>query len=161
MATLFDDSSFLNGTNAPYIVELYERYLANPNSVDESWKNCFAMLAEETISVQGEVRSASWAPRPSRIIGQSAAKTAAAATTGNTEAASQEDIRRATLDSLRAIMLIRAYRIRGRLKANLDPLQLAAPEPAPEPTGQGSRTSRGWHANRTGRGAVFLRTSKP
>ena len=34
------------------------------------------------------------------------------------------DMRAATLDSLRAVMLIRAYRIRGHLIANLDPLAL-------------------------------------
>ena len=34
------------------------------------------------------------------------------------------DIRAATLDSLRAVMLIRAYRIRGHLIADLDPLAL-------------------------------------
>ena len=34
-------------------------------------------------------------------------------------------MRAATLDSLRAIMMIRAYRMRGHLKANLDPLGIA------------------------------------
>jgi len=35
-----------------------------------------------------------------------------------------DDMRAATLDSLRAVMLIRAYRIRGHLIADLDPLSL-------------------------------------
>ncbi|MBL8770364.1 MAG: 2-oxoglutarate dehydrogenase E1 component, partial [Phenylobacterium sp.] len=39
--------------------------------------------------------------------------------------ASVDEVRAATLDSLRAIMMIRAYRMRGHLKANLDPLGIA------------------------------------
>ena len=30
--------SYLFGSNAPYIEELYENFLENPNSVDEKWK---------------------------------------------------------------------------------------------------------------------------
>ena len=41
-------------------------------------------------------------------------------------------VRAATLDSLRAIMMIRAYRMRGHLAADLDPLRLKAPESHPE-----------------------------
>ncbi len=39
-------------------------------------------------------------------------------------AISDEDLRRATRDSLRALMMIRAFRMRGHLHANLDPLGL-------------------------------------
>src|SRR5579875_2084634 len=39
-------------------------------------------------------------------------------------AAPAQDVRAATLDSVRAIMMIRAFRIRGHLQANLDPLGL-------------------------------------
>src|SRR3546814_6011183 len=46
--------------------------------------------------------------------------------------ASSEQIRQATLDSIRAIMLIRAYRMRGHLLADLDPLKLNKPLPHPE-----------------------------
>ncbi|MHB1109993.1 MAG: 2-oxoglutarate dehydrogenase E1 component, partial [Devosia sp.] len=38
----------------------------------------------------------------------------------------------ATRDSIHAIMMIRAYRMRGHLHADLDPLKLKAEEPAPE-----------------------------
>ena len=38
----------------------------------------------------------------------------------------------ATRDSIHAIMMIRAYRMRGHLHADLDPLHMRAPEPAPE-----------------------------
>ena len=38
MATEFDESSFLNGANAPFIAELYDRYQSDPASVDTSWR---------------------------------------------------------------------------------------------------------------------------
>src|ERR1700712_2749052 len=41
---------------------------------------------------------------------------------GKKPEAAPVEVRAATLDSVRAIMLIRAYRIRGHLQANLDPL---------------------------------------
>ena len=43
-----------------------------------------------------------------------------------------EQLRQATKDSLRALMLIRAYRIRGHLMADLDPLGLQKEEVHPE-----------------------------
>ena len=51
------------------------------------------------------------------------AKTVAAAT-----GASEADIHRAAQDSIRAMMLIRTYRVRGHLGADLDPLGLAKRE---------------------------------
>ena len=56
----------------------------------------------------------------------------AKAVEGKAPGASAEAVRAATLDSLRAIMMIRAYRMRGHLAANLDPLGLEPPKPAPE-----------------------------
>ena len=41
--------------------------------------------------------------------------------------ATQDEIRAAAHDSVRALMLIRTYRIRGHLHANLDPLGLEPP----------------------------------
>jgi len=45
---------------------------------------------------------------------------------------SWSDVQQATRDSIRALMLIRAYRIRGHLAANLDPLGLEPPREHPE-----------------------------
>ena len=39
---------------------------------------------------------------------------------------SAEDVRKATMDSVRALMMIRAYRMRGHLHAKLDPLGIAS-----------------------------------
>ena len=45
---------------------------------------------------------------------------------------SDADVRNAVLDSVRALMLIRAYRIRGHLAADLDPLGITEKKPHPE-----------------------------
>ncbi len=132
MATLLDDSGLLNGANAPYIAELYERWLDDPGAVDESWRGCFAGLSEDGAAARGDVRGASWAPRTAGIVGAPDPEAPPAGAGAAPAPADAAEARRATLDSLRAIMLIRAYRIRGHLKARLDPLDLAAPEPHPE-----------------------------
>ena len=131
-------SSFLSGANETYIAELYERYLRNPNSVDPEWVELFRDLKDGPSEIGGELRGASWAPRTGRVIGVNGQypglsdATAAAAMARQPEApayypmaaASAEQIRRATMDSIRALMLIRAYRVRGHLHATLDPLGL-------------------------------------
>ena len=37
----FLDNSYLFGGNAPFIEELYEKYLANPDSVPDEWRDYF------------------------------------------------------------------------------------------------------------------------
>ena len=44
----------------------------------------------------------------------------------------QDTVKQATKDSVRAIMLIRAYRIRGHLISSLDPLSLLKKDEHPE-----------------------------
>ena len=41
MSTDFLDLSFLNGANAPFMAELYARYLGDPSAVDSSWRRYF------------------------------------------------------------------------------------------------------------------------
>ena len=55
--------NFLSGPNAPFIEELYAKYLSDPNSVDESWQNFFADLSEEAAMAAKDLRGASWSPR--------------------------------------------------------------------------------------------------
>ncbi|MFX8114467.1 hypothetical protein ABTL09_19805, partial [Acinetobacter baumannii] len=51
-----------------------------------------------------------------------------AAAPATATAPSREDVTRAAADSIRAMMLIRTYRVRGHLAANLDPLGLSKRE---------------------------------
>jgi 2-oxoglutarate dehydrogenase E1 component len=143
----FATTSFLYGGNASYIEDLHARYEQDPTSVDAEWRAFFASLGESKESVRKNAEGASWS-RPDWPItpngelvaaldgnwGDTAKKVekrieakAATVSAGIT----QEQLQQATRDSVRAIMMIRAYRMRGHLHANLDPLGLAK-EPDPE-----------------------------
>ena len=118
-----DGTTFLTGANAGFIVELYTRYLENPASVDESWGRFFSEMKDELPTVLTEMRGPSWGRSAPPMIGNGAT----IAPELNTEA-----LRRATNDSIRALQLIRAYRVRGHLEADLDPLGLEKRGPYPE-----------------------------
>ncbi|HEX4194805.1 MAG TPA: 2-oxoglutarate dehydrogenase E1 component, partial [Stellaceae bacterium] len=122
-------SSFLTGHNADYIAELHARYLEDPTSVDESWRQFFSELQDEPDSVEMDVTGPGWGrPVPTQIVNGHAAPlngNGAALTNGHAVAAVlPPDAHQAALDSLRAMNLIRAFRVRGHLIADLDPLGL-------------------------------------
>lgn len=111
--------SYLFGSNAPYIEELYENYLDNPHSVGEVWQQYFRELAAQPGAVERDV-----AHYP---IQQSFANLAKrqniAAVTGNID----ENLLQKQIAVLR---LISAYRIQGSGAAKLDPLGLKKPRNA-------------------------------
>jgi 2-oxoglutarate dehydrogenase E1 component len=142
------ESSFLYGSNAPYIEALYEQFLRDPRSVDAEWQSLFAQLNDQR-AAQGMNGKAAWAPswgRPELLKvpeeppppGAKGAKPAAAKeakpASATPAAADPAIIRKAAQDTLRASMLIHAYRVRGHLEANLDPLNLEKKEPHAELT---------------------------
>src|SRR5207248_9475107 len=63
-----EQTSFLFGANAPFIEELYARFLEDPSRVDDDWRTFFEALAEQKGDVLAEVRGASWAPNGARVI---------------------------------------------------------------------------------------------
>ena len=129
-----DKNTFLTGTNAAFIAELYARYLDYPQSVDASWRGFFAELGEEPKAFLREMEGPGWGDKRGQIIAKGhQAALPAPATNGHGVAAAEshaalaelpQDARQATLDSIRAMTLIRAYRVRGHLIADLDPLGL-------------------------------------
>ncbi|APE44348.1 2-oxoglutarate dehydrogenase E1 component [Sulfitobacter alexandrii] len=136
----FQASSFLEGQNAEYLEQMYARYANDPAAVDEAWAAFFKAMGDEDSAVKAEAAGPSWArsdwppapagddigaltgvwpdPVEARAAGD---KIAAKAQEKGVEVSNQQ-IRAAVLDSVRALMLIRAYRIRGHLAAELDPL---------------------------------------
>jgi 2-oxoglutarate dehydrogenase E1 component len=136
---VLSETSFLYGGNAAFVEGLHEQWLKDPKSVDVSWQAFFATLPAES----GEAKlawTAKSAPlaRPDwlsaldgmwpAVEAKIGAKIASGTTPVAGPSASEADLRKATLDSLHAIMMIRAYRMRGHLRANLDPLHLAVVE---------------------------------
>ena len=133
---ILEATSFLSGTNAIFVERLYEAYLADPNSVDQSWRDYFAGLGERNLTAnqlgQGPAFARGKAPAlptdditlaltgqtppPTPKKGAPAGKPAAAADpAAATEAAKQ---------SIHAVQMIRAYRMIGHFEADLDPLGL-------------------------------------
>jgi 2-oxoglutarate dehydrogenase E1 component len=136
----FAQTAFLYGGNAPYIEDLYARYQQDPKSVDAEWQAFFGGLKDEGATVAKNARGASW-KRPNWPVAQNGELVSAL--DGNwaqvetalgdkikTKAQakgveiSQAEVMQATRDSVRALMMIRAYRMRGHLHAKLDPLGL-------------------------------------
>jgi 2-oxoglutarate dehydrogenase E1 component len=141
--TAFALSSFLYGGNADYVENLYARYQVDPNSVDAQWQAFFAGLKDTSADVQKNAAGPSWAQPnwPVRANGELIAaldgdwsavekaigdKVKAKAQQKGVEI-SAADVQQATRDSVRALMLIRTYRMRGHFHANLDPLGLEPP----------------------------------
>ena len=141
MSNRLEETSFLSGANAAFVAELYARFLENQSDVDPSWASFFRGLGDEQRAALEDLTGPSWAPRGTRVIGNGKDGNGAAARNGaaaeaapvaNGDIISHEQVRAATIDSIRALMMIRAYRVRGHLEANLDPLGIAEREPHPE-----------------------------
>ena len=122
----------MTGANAAYLADLYARWAEKPDSVDPSMAELFAALNDEARSVLTDATGASWAPRIRGAFGPDPEAPAPAKGAKPGAAADPEATRRAVLDSIRALMLIRSYRVRGHLEAQLDPLGLTKPKPHPE-----------------------------
>ena len=132
-----------SGANAAFLADLYARWASSPGSVDTSFAELFEALNDEARSVLLDAEGASWAkrhisfedapPPPPSPPTKAQARSAAA------PALPDAQQRAAILDSIRALMLIRAYRVRGHLEAKLDPLGLQVPKHHPEldPTSYG------------------------
>ena len=60
---IFEKTSFLQGSNGPFIKDLYLKYLSNPESVPESWVEFFDGLGEDQEIIKKEILGPSWAPR--------------------------------------------------------------------------------------------------
>jgi len=100
--------------DASELIERFRQYASDPQSVDSGWRNLFGNLdveARRWLQARADAQPA----RPVKATSEKPAAT--------------PDARAAALDSMRALMLIRAYRVRGHLEANLDPLRLAVQEP--------------------------------
>jgi len=144
----FSNTSFLYGGNAGYIEEIYAQYEKDPHSVSEDWQAYFADLHDDASDIARNAEGASWkkphwpihangelvsaldgdwpAPAIEKHVGDKIKAHALA----NGEAPDGEHVMRSTRDSVSAIMMIRAYRMRGHLHADLDPLGIAGKKEA-------------------------------
>ena len=116
---IYKKTSFLASNNSSFIEEFYSDYISNPDKLPEGWKSFFDGLKDNEATVLGNIKGPSWAPKKKEkpLIETKKEKKEITDDSKNIVLTEQS-----TKDSVRAIMLIRAYRIRGHLIANLDPL---------------------------------------
>jgi len=131
---ILDATSFLSGANAQFIEQLYAQYQANPDSVDASWRQWFAELGERGLDPAQLGRGPEWR-RDGRL--QFETSDTVGALSGlwparKSAGASEADLNTAAHKSIRAIQLVRAYRVMGHFAADLDPLKLNPKPPTPQ-----------------------------
>ncbi|MCP5361169.1 MAG: 2-oxoglutarate dehydrogenase E1 component [Hyphomicrobiales bacterium] len=123
----------LYSANAVYIAELYEQYLNNPGTVSDDWQEYFASFSGDADAVRN-VTGPSWTRERSQVVGYAPPVLERRKSVGGRRA--QDKIKsteqQASMDAIHAHMLIRAFRVRGHLIANLDPLGLAVRQSHPE-----------------------------
>ena len=129
--TTYKKTSFLAGNNSEFINEFYSDYISDPNSLPESWRKFFEGLSDDEKLVYEDLKGPSWSPgkkirKPKNFLNEDKVSDE------TTKDLNLKSIKQASQDSVRAIMLIRAYRIRGHLIANLDPLSIQKKDEHPE-----------------------------
>ena len=105
-----EKTSFLNKSNSAFIEDMYIRFIENDPNLPGSWKKYFETLDDDIQSVIKEIEGPTWQPKKKKINVRNSPKQY----NKHSEASKNE--------SIKTISLIRAYRIRGHLIANLDPL---------------------------------------
>ncbi len=103
-------SSFLDGSNALYIEELYEQYLTDPNSIDIQWREYFEELAAEN-----ETPDVAHSPIRDAFRGFKTTAPSSAGSVSPHELLLQEK-------QVRVAQLINAYRAHGHKQARFNPL---------------------------------------
>lgn len=149
------DTAFLYGGNAVYIEQLYAQYVEDPTSISADWRDFFDKVGDPAIAATRAAAGPAWSNKnwpkaqsdelisaldgdwakiepvlKAKIEKKQPAGAAPAATPS--APASSANIHQQVQDSIRALMMIRAYRIRGHLAANLDPLGIEVPSAHPE-----------------------------
>ncbi len=112
----YEKTSFLSKSNSTFIEEMYVRFMQKDPNLPDGWKNYFETLDDDIQSIIQEIEGPTWNPKKNKIEIK-------AITKNNIEdKKNSQDIESSKSESIKAIALIRAYRIRGHLIANLDPL---------------------------------------
>ena len=129
---IFKKTSFLAGNNSAFIEEFYADYLRDPKNLPPGWKDFFDGLKDKKETISKTIEGPSWDPRKKLKKKISKKELTEGNKANKEERLNPLLLEEAAKDSVRAIMLIRAFRIRGHLIANLDPLGLMERKEHPE-----------------------------
>ena len=123
-------SAFLGGADPAVIEQLHAQYLRDPDSVDPSWRRIFGGEGGTGGTRSTQERSATVAAQDEQAMGLPEPRPPAASPAESAD--NDGPVQAETIDSIRALMMIRAYRVRGHLIASLDPLGLEGERHHPE-----------------------------
>jgi len=113
--------SLLYGGNAPFLEELYQRFLQDPSSISDDWRAYFQSLN----SGQGELIDMDHAAIRDALVAQTRhGRISAGPELGNVAATASKQVA--------VLQLINAYRFRGHQQAILDPLGIQEQSPIAE-----------------------------
>jgi len=118
-------SSHLYVGNAPFVEDLYERYLSDPTSLDQPWRSYFDALTRENGQGLKDVSHTSIRNKFAEQARQPAPPATAVATRHSLSSVVAEK-------QAAVLRLIRAYRLFGHLRADLDPIRLRPLPPVPD-----------------------------
>ena len=111
------NATFLNKSNSGFIEEMYVKFIEGDPNLPESWRSYFESLDEDLEVISKEIQGPNWSPKKIKINRINL-------NYKNNVPTEKVNADKKVSDSIRAITLIRAYRTRGHLIANLDPLGL-------------------------------------
>ena len=127
----YKKTSFLNKTNSAFIEEMYVRFLNQDPNLADSWKDYFEGIQDEAEVILNDINGPSWKPKGVRINFNSIEKIREK--NGNepkdvSDKFNFQVVANSNKESISAVALIRAYRLRGHLLAKLDPLEMMTTE---------------------------------
>jgi 2-oxoglutarate dehydrogenase E1 component len=132
--------SFLQGNSTEYLENLQTNFSKNTQDLDPQWQKFFNTIGD--VNLEGQA-GPSWTRPDWPLVNYEEFETnidleqnhidkiKSKAIKNNVDV-DENGLKQAVLDSVRALMLIRAYRIRGHLAADLDPLNILKNNTHPE-----------------------------
>ena len=127
----YKKTSFLNKSNSAFIDQMYLKYINNDSDLSESWIEYFSGIEDEMEVVIKEINGPSWKPFSKKIDLDEIQKKIEEQEKkhiNSNEKFNFQVVANSNKDSISAVALIRAYRLRGHLLAKLDPLEMMKSE---------------------------------
>ena len=129
----YQRTSFLSKSNSAFIEQMYLKFINKDSDLPESWKKYFLEIGEELDIVAKEINGPSWNPIKKKNdineIQNKFEKEQKRISKENIEnRISEKELSHANGESIKAVSLIRSYRQRGHLIADLDPLEMRESE---------------------------------
>ena len=127
----YKKTSFLNKSNSTFIEEMYIKYINKDADLEKGWKDYFSGIEDEMHEVINEINGPSWKPFSKKIDVDEIQKKIDLEEKKNNDESGKfnfQVVANSNKDSISAVALIRAYRLRGHLLAKLDPLEMMKSE---------------------------------